>query len=340
MAGEVRFVRSASGARIAYTTVGSGPPLIVVPAWLTHLEVITRLSGYRRFHEVVGRHHTVVLYDRWGTGLSDRNRDDFSLDADVQVVIDLADHLRFRRFAILGPSHGGTAAAAVARYDPSRVSHLVVYGTRVVSLTDRQTWPAMRALILANWDVATRAVAASIATGAGSDDLEVLIELIRESVAPDMAVALQDAALDYDVTDEMFGGIHVPTLVLARRGDPLVSVGETRGLARAIPGARLELVEGDTHVHLIGEVDVLAERITAFTAGALGGPSAQLSAREAEVLQLVAAGATNAEIARQLVLSIRTVERHLFNAYAKLGVRGRVEAAARWRNDSAVGPTT
>ncbi len=164
--------------------------------------------------------------------------------------------------------------------------------------------------------------------------------MIRESATPEMTVALQDAALDYDVTDEMFGGIRVPTLVLARRDDPFVSVDDTRSLARAIPGARFELVEGDTHVHLIGEVDVLAERITAFTAGALGGRSAQLSAREAEVLQLVAAGATNAEIAHQLVLSIRTVERHLFNAYAKLGVPGRVEAAARWRNDNAVGSAT
>jgi DNA-binding CsgD family transcriptional regulator len=118
-------------------------------------------------------------------------------------------------------------------------------------------------------------------------------------------------------------------------GSSFVSPEAARHLAIAIPGSRLELVEGDAHLYTVGDVTALAERIVAFTAGADRGGSAQLSAREAEVLQLVAEGCTNAEAAERLVLSVRTVERHLLNAYAKLGVRGRAEAIARWLSHSA-----
>ena len=75
--GEVRFARAGCGARIAYTVKGSGPPLVIVPPWTTHLAAQVGLSGHERFHAKLESQHTVVLYDRWGTGLSDRGRKDF-----------------------------------------------------------------------------------------------------------------------------------------------------------------------------------------------------------------------------------------------------------------------
>ena len=111
-------------------------------------------------------------------------------------------------------------------------------------------------------------------------------------------------------------------------------------LAGRIPGARLELLDDEPHVHALGNVAALAARVTAFTAGSGRVPSAQLSAREAEVLDLVASGCTNAEAATQLVLSVRTVERHLLNAYAKLGVRGRAAATAAHSAGASAGEST
>lgn len=142
-------------------------------------------------------------------------------------------------------------------------------------------------------------------------------------------MALQDAAI-HDDTTALLGRLRVPTLVLHRRDDALVSSGDAVALAARIPDCRLELVEGAAHAHSAGNSGMLAERIRAFTAGGYRTSTAQVTAREAEVLDLIAQGRTNAEVAERLVLSVRTVERHLLNAYLKLGARGRTDAIARW----------
>lgn len=327
MVADVRFLHASNGARIAFTTEGTGPALIVVPPWTSHLHEQAALSGHRLLNECLSRHHTVVLYDRWGTGLSDRDRTDFSLEADVQVLADVADHLRLRRFALLGPSQAGTAAISFAHREPRRVSHLVLYGVSTDGLHSQPTWDALRQLMLADWPFAVQAVAAVLARGGQPGDQDAFERLLHAAATPEMTVALQDAALRQEVSAAL-DGLRVPTLVLHRRRDAAVSVDHAVSLAGRICGARLELLDDEPHVHYLGKVAALAGRITAFTGGAGRTASAQLSAREAEVLDLVATGCTNAEVAAQLVLSVRTVERHLLNAYAKLGVRGRAAATA------------
>jgi pimeloyl-ACP methyl ester carboxylesterase/DNA-binding CsgD family transcriptional regulator len=330
MGRSVSFMRSQVGARIAYTVEGHGPPLIVVPPWVTHLEAVTAMSGYREFNDALAERHTVVHYDRWGTGLSDWDRADLSLDGEVQVLSDLAHHLKFRRFALMGPSRGGPVAIAAAHRDARRVSHLILYGTSATGFMDAATWEPLRDLILANWPAATRAIAALSTPGCNGRDVEAFAALMRAAATPEMTVALRDASETYDVS-AILEAIRTPTLVICRSGDPFGTPEAARRLAGNIPGAKLELLEGQAHLYTVGDVATLAGRITAFTAGAGGaGRSAQLSARETEVLRLVAAGCTNAAVAERLVLSVRTVERHLLNIYTKLGIRGRTEAAAYW----------
>lgn len=308
---------------------GQGAPLVVVPPWATHLTGEARLSGFDAFHGRLTARHSVVRYDRWGTGLSDRDRTDFSLDADVDVLADLVDHLRLRRFALLGPSHAGLLAVVYAHREPRRLSHLVLYGTRASALTRGDTWAAMRSLILADWPVAARSIAAVVTRGSEPDDVERFAELLMMAASPETMVALQDGAVDETGAD-LLAGIRVPTLVLHRRNDALVPSDGAIALAARIPGARLELLEGDAHVHSVGDSTGLADRICAFTAGSSRVPAAHLSARESEVLDLVARGHSNADVAGRLVVSVRTVERHLLNAYRKLGVHGRTEAVSVW----------
>lgn len=328
MFGRVRFFRSRVGARIAYATAGTGPPLLLLPPWACHLEAMEQLSGTLPMLEVLAKKHTVVWYDRWGTGLSDRDRDQFSVEADLQVLEDLVGHLHLRRAAVFSPSHGGPMAIDLALRHPKLVSHLVLYATCARSLIDSAAWPPLRDLILADWEMAKRAIAAVVVDGAPRSDLDAFVQLMDRAATPEMTVALQDMAMGHDMRSRL-GDLRVPTLVLHRRHDMALGVEEGRALAAEIPGASLEVLEGNAHVNVVGDSVGVAQRILAFTAGASGArPTAELTAREQEVLELIASGSSNSEAAAQLVLSVRTVERHLLNAYRKLGVRSRAEAAA------------
>jgi pimeloyl-ACP methyl ester carboxylesterase/DNA-binding CsgD family transcriptional regulator len=334
VAGSIKFLRSRRGARIAYTTAGSGPPLISLPAWAGHLEGIPMFSGFAAFERRIARNHTLICYDRWGTGLSDRERDDFSIEADLDDLVDVVDSLHLRRFAVFAPSHGGPVGIELALRYPQRISHLVLYATMSQGLIDKSAWEFFREFMLADadlsgGDLSARATAALVTKGGTTSDQDACVQLIKMSSSPETAVALMDRFLMRDRTLPL-GEVRVPTLVLQRRDDAMIPAEEARTLASQIPGARLELIDGEAHIPFVGDGESVADRICAFTSGAVGGPSAQLTPREAEILDLVAAGSSNAEAAQQLVLSVRTVERHLLNAYRKLGVRGRAEAAAQW----------
>ena len=122
--------------------------------------------------------------------------------------------------------------------------------------------------------------------GGEPGDVEAFAESLRRSAEPDIAVALQDAALHHDTWARLVE-LRVPTLVLHRRGDRIVPVQAARSVAARIPVALLELLDRDSHVVFVGDSRAVAEKVVAFTAGELGRtPSAQPTTREEEVLEL------------------------------------------------------
>jgi DNA-binding NarL/FixJ family response regulator len=156
-------------------------------------------------------------------------------------------------------------------------------------------------------------------------------DLLRHSTTAETAARLYDARGSLNVVD-VAPQVRVRTLVAHARDDRVVPVEEGRLLASLIPGAELVLVESANHILLVDEPawqEFLAALRT-FLGTKAPGPSAAaaLSRRELEVLEFVAAGLTNEAIAARLVLSVRTVERHLANVYAKLGVSGKAGRAA------------
>src|SRR3990172_5628600 len=127
---QIRFCTTSDGVRIAYATVGEGPPLVRVLGWCTHLEFERTLPDWDgSLWGALARNHLFVRYDGRGMGLSDRDISHFSLEAKVADLEAVVDALELERFALLGTSEGGPTAIAYAARHPERVTHLILYGS-------------------------------------------------------------------------------------------------------------------------------------------------------------------------------------------------------------------
>jgi len=340
---EVRFCRSADGVRIAYARHGNGPPLVIATCWLSHLQYDWESPVWRHFLDDLGKIATVIRYDERGHGLSDRDVHEHGLDlriADIEAVVDDAG---LDRFALMGMAQGGPPAIAYTTRHPERVSRLLFYGSYAAAMRDPtpediELDETFERLIKVGWarpeSEFRRVFTSMMIPGGAEEQMRWLDELQRVSVSADIAVISRRQRQRENAAD-LLRELDLPTLVLHSRGDRMNDFEESRFLASSIAGARLVILESDNHIVLGDEPAwrVFMDEVTAFMAAdrapgeaARGLPA--LSPRELDVLRLAAAGLDNAGIAEQLVLSVRTVERHLHNAYAKLGVEGTAARAA------------
>ncbi|HEY4097545.1 MAG TPA: alpha/beta fold hydrolase [Baekduia sp.] len=346
MAQQVRFCTAADGVRLAYAVCGRGPPVVRAATWLTHLDVDWESPVWRHWLAELSRDHTLVRYDERGCGLSDRTLGDLSVDTwvgDLETVVAAAG---VERFALLGFSQGAAVALVYAARHPERLTHLVLYGAYARGrmwrgAEERRHAEAILSAIRAGWSEANptfRHLFSMLFLPHGTaEQMAWYDELQRRSTSAPIAMRLYEARNTINVIEEA-PRVTAPTLVLHAREDRVVPVEEGRLLAARIPGARFVLLESTNHILLEDEPAWVAfvDELHAFLGtepGVADGAVATLSAREVDVLALVADGLTNAAIAARLYLSVRTVERHLSNIYVKLGVSGkagRAAAAARF----------
>lgn len=337
---EIRFCRAPDGARLAFAVHGRGPPLVRVATWLTHLELDWGSPVWRHWLQRLGETHTVLRYDERGCGLSEAGAREPSVQtwvADLETVIEAAG---FDRFALLGVSQGAAIAVAYAAGHPERVTDLVLYGGYARGRRrrgQRAQEQALIAAIRAGWgsdEPAYRHLFSMLFIPRGTpDQLGWYDELLRSTISPQEAVRLFRARGGVDVQPDA-GWVQAPTLVIHARDDRVVPVEEGRLLASLIPDARLVVLDSANHILLADEpawdrfLTEFREFLDTARPATPSTAARQLSSRELEVLELVAAGLTNEAIAARLVVSVRTVERHLTNIYAKLRLSGKAARAA------------
>jgi pimeloyl-ACP methyl ester carboxylesterase/DNA-binding CsgD family transcriptional regulator len=341
----IRFARGAHGARIAYALHGSGPPLVVVSCWLSHLQHDWESPVWRHFLQDLGDMSTLIRYDERGFGLSDWDVDDFSLDSRVADLEAIIADLGLDRFALLGMSGGSPVALEYALRHPDRVTRMVIYGGSGVGAPHFFPDPppeevAFRAMIRAGWakpdPIFRRVFTTQFIPEATEAQLAWFDELQRTSTSTENMLRSRIERQRTDLRDRL-GELNLPVLVLNAVDDRNVPFEEAHELAALVPGARLVPLQSSNHILLADDPawQVFMEEVNAFIEPdrvTAPGPAFDLvrtlTQRERHVIELAADGASNAEIAASLGLSVRTVERHLSNAYVKLGVSGRAARTA------------
>jgi pimeloyl-ACP methyl ester carboxylesterase/DNA-binding CsgD family transcriptional regulator len=337
---EIRFLPFA-GRRAAYAATGEGPALVAPAWWISHLELDWNDDGFRKLWESVAAGYTLVRYDRLGVGMSDRDvRDeDLTLDADVALLSAVLDELALDRVSLVGGSSGSCAAIAFAARFPERVDRLLLYGAYAdgPSITTPAVREAIVGTMRSHWGLGSRLLADLFLGDTDSDEQERLARYQREAASPETAAALLEMVYRNDVQADL-GRITAPTVVVHRRDDRAIPYRLGRALAAGIPTATLIPLAGNAHFPWAGDSDSVARALRSVLAPELPDrpdppvvgdtPAPLLSAREREVLTLVANGLSDQAIAEQLVLSEHTVHRHVANIRTKLGRSTRTAAVA------------
>jgi pimeloyl-ACP methyl ester carboxylesterase/DNA-binding winged helix-turn-helix (wHTH) protein len=258
---EIRFCAAADGTRIAYATAGRGPPLLKAANWLNHLEYDWESPFWGHLLHQLARGRTLVRYDARGTGLSDAEVGELSLEAWVRDLEAVADAAGLERFPLLGISQGCAISVAYAVRHPGRVSHLVLSGGFALGAFRRgaaeaERRRAMASLIRTGWgqdNPAFRQLFAALFMPAGTKaQHDAFGALQRVTASPEMAARYFDAVGHFDVTG-LLARVRAPTLVLHALGDAMNPVECGRQLAAGIPGARFVALPGVNHLPLEGE---------------------------------------------------------------------------------------
>jgi pimeloyl-ACP methyl ester carboxylesterase len=278
--GQTQYARSGD-VSVAFQIAGDGPvDLVVAPPAVSNVELAWEQPLLARFYESLAAFARLLIFDKRGTGLSDRVKRVATLEEradDIRAVMDAAGS---ERAVVFGASEGGSMAVMFAASHPGRTAGLVLYGTHARgSSGPGYPWrPSPE-----EWDRFLRDEERNPTFGTPARVEEVL-RFLAPSVADDEAFkqwhglyyrmsTSPGAQLDQmrmnsaiDVSD-VLGTIRVPTLVLQRAGDRVVTPPEARWMTERIPGARYVELGGDDHLPFVGDADSVVAEIERFVRG-------------------------------------------------------------------------
>jgi DNA-binding CsgD family transcriptional regulator/pimeloyl-ACP methyl ester carboxylesterase len=297
----------------------------------------------RRWTERLGARFMLVQYDARGTGYSQRDAADVSVEAhlrDLEAVVAALDLEELNLFGYLWSAY---IAPYYAARQSGMVSRLMLWPPDTRRSSSRE-YRSLGELAISDWETFTETYAHLAMGWTEGDAAHRFAKVMRESVDPQMFLRqVSETRVSVADLEEVARRVRVPTLVLQRK--MRLAADRVARLVAALPDARLKIFEGESTVPYIGDVDAVVDAMATFAG--IRGPAMprdrailqfppqagertgiQLTLREREILKLVAAGLSNQEIASELVLSVRTVERHLYNVYDKIGVSGKSARAA------------
>lgn len=266
---ETRYAKS-DDMHIAYQVAGSGPlDLVIVPGATSNLDLSWENSSQAHYYSRLAKFSRLIRFDKRGTGLSDRMSGIATLEGRMDDVRAVMDAVGSQRAAIFGGSEGGAMSILFAATYPERTRALVLYGSFAqypgLVRAPGQLEAAI-GRIERNWGTgeSLRRMAPSLADDKGA--LRTWARFERLSASPSAVIAIRQMNWDIDIR-HVLPAIRVPTLVLHRSGDLVVSVEAGRYLAGQIPDAKYVELPGIDHLPFIGDADRLVDEIEEFLTG-------------------------------------------------------------------------
>ncbi|WP_324754162.1 alpha/beta fold hydrolase [Roseovarius sp. Pro17] len=255
----IGFCRASDGVRLAYATVGEGPPLVKAANWLNHLELDWNSPIWAPTFSAWANQRTFIRYDERGNGLSDWDVNDISFEAFVRDLETVVDALGLDRFPLLGMSQGCAVSVEYAARHPERVSCLVLIagyatGWRIGASDEEQARrEAVLTLTRHGWGTSNPAYrhifSQTFMPDSKPEDLAWFDEFQRQTTSPENAVRFQEAFGHIDVRESL-AKVQAPTIVFHARDDHRISLEQGRELAIGIPDAEFVQLDSKNHILL------------------------------------------------------------------------------------------
>lgn len=347
---DIRFCTTTDGVRLAYAISGKGPPLLMPATWLSHLEHQWKSLAWRPWLETLSQKYTLLRYDSRGCGLSDRAPAELSFEGwirDIEAVVDAAG---FRQFDVLATCWGGSIGVEYAARHPDRVSRLVLYGAYALGRLrgehpiEAETARVMLDMVRLGWGQENHALGqvwgSYFQPGGTLAHFRSWSEQQALSTSAETAVRLLQVGWQIDVRAAA-RKIRCPTLVLHVARDTVVPIEVGRQLATLIPDCRFVQIDGENHMPLadepawqkiVAEIENFLNQPAEASGPRCSLPLGDLTERERDVLDAIAQGLDNHEIAASLGMSEKTVRNHITRVLDKIGVEHRYQAIVRARD--------
>jgi class 3 adenylate cyclase/pimeloyl-ACP methyl ester carboxylesterase len=238
----MQYATTRDGVRIAFGVAGSGPWLVRVPSLpFTHTQL--EWSQGSDFFDQLAANWSVVQFDPRGSGFSDRDVADLSLEARIQDLEAVVERLGIETFALHGIGWSGPVVVTYAVRHPERVTHLILDDAQI-RIADFMNIPQIRALdqLRSDWDSFLEFLVFAM-YGIGRDKAEPIVQYLRACVSQDGASRIFDTLRGDDATD-LLEQVAAPTLIVQHGGVARQSLDGAREIAARIPNARLVVLGG------------------------------------------------------------------------------------------------